>query len=404
METSGKAAALAAEGIISAKARNITPSATMAISAKVKEMRKAGEDIISFDIGEPDFDTPEPVKKAAKHAIDSNFTRYTAEAGISELREAVCEKFRRENGVRCLPEQVVISSGAKQSLYNAFLATLDAGDEVIIPSPYWVSYVEQVKLAGGKPVIVPCNESDFSLDAEAIERAITPKTKMVLINSPNNPTGAVYSEKAQRALLDAVLPYKRALVLSDEVYERINFTGEPHASFAALSNEALSRTITINAASKTYAMTGWRIGYATAPLQVAKAMAAIQGHTTSAPNSIAQKAALSALNEGNEASNAMAAEYRTRRDLVVKRLSEMEGVRLFRPQGTFYAFPNISGLYGSKFSSSTGFAQYALEKAKVSVVPGIAFGNDSCVRMSFATTREKIEEGMRRLSRLLYGK
>ncbi len=384
---------------VSKKAGEIAPSLTMALSSRVKELRAQGADIISLDIGEPDFDTPQNIKDAAKKAIDGGFTKYTPEAGTVELRQAIAQKFRRENGISYEPGQIVVSNGAKHSLYNAFLATLNPGDEVIVPSPYWVSYVEQIKLAGGVPVIAECLP-DWQLDLGAIEESMTDRTKMVMVNSPNNPTGAVYPEKDLRKLSDIVLPHE-SLMLADEIYERIVFPPNKHSSIASFSEETKERTITISGASKTFAMTGWRIGYAAGPAPIMKAISGIQGQTTSGPNSIAQKAVVEALNSSEESVRKMAKAYEERRDLVIGLLDEVPGFETIKPRGAFYVFPKVDSHYGDSAKDSGSFAQFLLDKAKVSVIPGSAFGHDECIRISTANSKENIAEGIARVKAAL---
>ena len=384
---------------VSKKAREIAPSLTMALSTRVKELRAQGADIISLDIGEPDFDTPDNIKDAAKKAIDGGFTKYTPEAGTVELRQAIAQKFRRENGITYEPGQIVVSNGAKHSLYNAFLATLNPGDEVIVPSPYWVSYVEQIKLAGGVPVIAECLP-DWQLDLGAIEELITDRTKIVMINSPNNPSGAVYPEKDLRKLSDIVLPHD-CLILADEIYERITFPPNRHASIASFSEEIKERTITISGASKTFAMTGWRIGYAAGPMQIMKAISGIQGQTTSGPNSIAQKAVVEALNCSEESIQKMAKAYEERRDLVMGLLSDLPGFETVSPGGAFYVFPKVDSQYRGNIKDSGSFAQFLLDKAKVSVIPGSAFGHDECIRISTANSAKNITDGIARIKAAL---
>ncbi len=367
--------------MLSARARNIQPSATLSINAKVKEMQKNGIDIVDLGIGEPDFNTPEHIKAAAKKAIDENFTRYTPAAGTEELKKAIRDKLHRE-GVDC--EAVVVSPGAKYSLYLAMQALLDPGDEIIIPAPYWVSYAEQAALAGALPVIAETNS--FQLDIAAMEEKLSEKTKVILINSPCNPTGAVFSLSALQELAELAVR-KNLFIVSDEIYEKFVY-GEKHFSMATLAPD---RTITISGVSKTYAMTGWRIGYAAGPARLIKAMADIQSQSTSNPCSIAQKAAVAAINGPQDSVEKMVKEFDRRRQYVMKRLEELD-MPFIEPKGAFYIFPETAA-----WGSSTEVAEAMLEKARVAVVPGAAFGSEDHVRISYATPMQTLEKAMERI-------
>ena len=391
--------------MISEKAKRITPSPTLAIDSKYKEMRANGEDAVGFGCGEPDFDTPQYIKEAAIAAMLAGKTKYTPAAGTIELRKAVADKFLRENGISYKPTQIVVSNGAKHSLMNAFLAILDAGDEVLIPSPYWVSYPEMVKLADGIPVSVKTSESnDFKATAKDFEKYLTPKTKAIVLNSPSNPTGMVYTEKEIREIADFAVK-NNLYVISDEVYEHLIYEGE-HISIASLNDEIKSRTITINGVSKTYAMTGWRIGFAAANDEIAKAMSGIQSHGASNPNSIAQAAAVAALSGGLSDVAKMREEFRKRRDFFVDAINETEGVFCLKPHGAFYIMMNIDGILGKAYGgeaikNADDFARLLLEAEKVAVVPGTGFDAPNYVRWSYAVSMENIEKGMERLRKFL---
>ena len=391
--------------MISKKAGKIKPSPTLAMDSKYKEMRANGEDAVGFGCGEPDFDTPQYIKEAAIVAMLAGKTKYTPAAGTVELRKAVADKFLRENGISYKPTQIVVSNGAKHSLMNAFLAILDAGDEVLIPSPYWVSYPEMVKLADGIPVSVKTSASnDFKATAKDFEKYLTPKTKAIVLNSPSNPTGMVYTEKEIREIADFAVK-NNLYVISDEVYEHLIYEGE-HISIASLNDEIKSRTITINGVSKTYAMTGWRIGFAAANDEIAKAMSGIQSHGASNPNSIAQAAAVAALSGGLSDVAKMREEFRKRRDFFVDAINETEGVFCLKPHGAFYIMMNIDGILGKAYGgevikNADDFARLLLEAEKVAVVPGTGFDAPNYVRWSYAVSMENIEKGMERLRKFL---
>jgi aspartate aminotransferase len=381
----------------------LAPSATLAVQAKAKELRSRGVDVISFGAGEPDFDTPERVKEAAVQAMRRGQTKYTEVGGIPELRAAVCAKFRRDNGLDYEPADVLISCGAKHTLYNLFVALLDPGDEVIVPSPYWVSYPEQVRLLDGVPVAVATREaSGFDLDADAIAAAVTPRTKIVVLNSPNNPTGAVFSRPALEAVARVAVERNLWLV-SDECYEALTFEGR-HVSVASFGADVKARTIVVNTCSKAYAMTGWRIGFAAGPRAIIRAMTDVQSQVTSNPSSIAQWAAVEALNGPQDEVAKMAGEFDRRRRLIVDGLNALPGVRCVMPKGAFYAFANVAGLFGrrvpdssKKLGGSTDVAEFLLDRARVAVVPGLDFGSDAHVRLSYATSASLIREGLARM-------
>ncbi|MBS3057752.1 MAG: pyridoxal phosphate-dependent aminotransferase [Candidatus Diapherotrites archaeon] len=383
--------------MISEKAKSIKPSATLAVNAKVQELKKQGIDVIAFGIGEPDFDTPSNIKEAAKKAIDSGFTKYTPDAGIPELREAICAKFARDNNLHYAKENVVACNGAKQVLYNSMLALLNAHDEIIIASPYWLSYQEMAGLCGANAKIIATDEK-FKLRADAVEEAITKSTKAIILNSPCNPSGAIIDESELKKIADIAVEHN-LYVISDEVYEKFIYDGKEHKSIASFNDEIRKVTITINAISKTYAMTGWRIGYCACEIEIAKALANIQGQTTSAPNSIAQKAAVAALIENQDSVAHMVDEFDKRRKTIVKMLNEIQGINCNMPEGAFYAFPDASGTFNEKIRSANDFALFLLEKANVAVVPGEAFGSDKHVRFSYASSMQDIERGMERVAR-----
>jgi aspartate aminotransferase len=382
---------------------SLAPSATLAVQAKAKELKSRGIDVISFGAGEPDFDTPERVKEAAIQAMRRGQTKYTEVGGIPELRAAVCGKFKRDNGLDYEPAEVLISCGAKHSLYNVFVALLDPGDEVIVPSPYWVSYPEQVRLLDGVPVTVATREATgFDLDPERIAAAVTAKTKIIVLNSPNNPTGAVFSPAALEAV--ARLAVERQLwLVSDECYEALTFEGR-HVSVASFGPEVKARTIVVNTCSKAYAMTGWRIGLAAGPRALIKAMTDVQSQVTSNPSSIAQWAAVEALSGPQDEVAKMAGEFDRRRRLIIEGLNALPGVRCVMPKGAFYAFADVSGLFGRRraggapLAGSGDVASFLLDEARVAVVPGADFGSDAHIRLSYATSAELISEGLRRMA------
>jgi aspartate aminotransferase len=377
---------------LSSRATSLTPSLTLSIDSKAKAMKSEGIDVCSFGAGEPDFDTPEHIKTAAIAALESGFTKYTPSSGIPDLRQAVADKFLIDNGVDYKPSQIIISDGAKHSCYNAIVATCQPGDEVIIPTPYWLSYPEMVRLAGADPVFVYTKEEDgWKLTAEEFENAMTPRTKMIILNSPGNPTGAVYTKEELQALAN-VAAEEEILILSDEIYEKLVYDDTRHISIASLGQEYYDLAITVNGFSKSYAMTGWRIGYLGAPEPIAKAIDSIQSHSTSNACSFAQKGALAALRGDQQSVADMRDEFNLRREYMLERLSKMPHLSVVRPNGAFYVLVNISKLG----LTSQNFADRLLSKANVAVVPGIAFGDDRTLRFSYATSLDVIKKGMDR--------
>ncbi|MBP8985228.1 MAG: pyridoxal phosphate-dependent aminotransferase [Syntrophobacterales bacterium] len=393
---------------LSERVKRIKPSPTLAITAKAQSMRAAGRNIINFGAGEPDFDTPDDIKKAAILAIEAGFTKYTPVGGIEELKDAVVAKLKRDNGLEYGRSNVFVSCGAKHTLFNLAQVLFEAGDEVIIPAPYWVSYPDIVVLSGATPVVVSTTEEDgFKLKADDLARAVTSKTKAVIINSPSNPTGMAYSEADLKALAEVVLE-KDLTVISDDIYEKIAYEGFRFINIAMTGKEIKDRTIVVNGVSKTYSMTGWRIGYAAGPQDVISAATDYQSQNTSNPTSISQKAAVAALNGDQTPVAKMVKEFQKRRDYTVDALNGIKGVRCMKPQGAFYAFPNTAGLYGKSFKGrrvdgSVGLAAYLLDEAEVAVVPGDPFGNDDHIRLSFATSMKNIEEGLKRIRQALEG-
>lgn len=387
---------------ISDRVQSLNVAATLAMSQKSAELRAKGIDVINMSIGEPDFNTPEFIKEAAKKAIDDNFSHYPPVAGYMSLRKAVADKLLRENGVEYAPEQIVVGNGAKQALCNVVLTTVNPGDEVVIPMPAWVSYVEMVKLAGGKPVTVATGlDHDFKITAEELEKAITPRTRLLMLCSPSNPSGAVYTAAELRSLAEVLSRHPEVMVLSDEIYEHISYVGKP-ASIVDCEGMK-GRTIIVNGVSKSYAMTGWRIGYLAAPLPIAKAVNKLQGQYTSACSSIAQKAAEAAYNGPQECVAEMREAFRRRRDLIMELAAGIDGWRYKEPSGAFYFFPDVSALLGKtapdgrKIETSGDYAMYLLEVAHVACVDGAAFGAPGYIRLSYATSDENIREGLRRI-------
>jgi aspartate aminotransferase len=377
---------------ISTRASQLTPSLTLSIDSKAKAMKSEGIDICGFGAGEPDFDTPEHIKQAAIAALEQGFTKYTPSSGLPELRQAISEKFAADNGLEYRPSQVIVSNGAKHSCYNAILATCEAGDEVIIPSPYWVSYPDMVRLAGAEPVIVQTNErNNWKMTAQEFENAMTPRTKMVIMNSPNNPSGAVYTREELSAIVD-VAAEEDIYILSDEIYEKLVYDGVKHVSIASLSKQAYDLTITVNGFSKSYAMTGWRLGYMGAPEAIAKAVDSIQSHTTANPCSFAQKGGIAALKGDQQPLSDMHDEFDMRRNYMFDRVSKIANITAVKPQGAFYILVNISQLG----LNSQNFADRLLSKANVAVIPGAAFGDDRTIRLSYATSIDIIKKGLDR--------
>jgi aspartate aminotransferase len=377
---------------ISARAAQLTPSLTLSIDSKAKAMKAEGIDVCGFGAGEPDFDTPEHIKAAAIAALEAGFTKYTPSAGLPELRQAIADKLEADNQIKYRPSQIVVSSGAKHSCYNAILATCQAGDEVLIPSPYWVSYPDMVKLAGADPVIVPTTERNgWKMRASDFENAMTPRTKMLILNTPGNPTGSVYTREELEAIVE-VAAEEDIYILSDEIYEKLVYDETKHVSVASLSQEAYDLTITVNGFSKAYAMTGWRLGYLAAPEAVAKAVDSIQSHSTSNPTSFAQKGAVAALKGDQQALADMRDEFSMRRNYMYDRITKIPNITAVKPEGAFYILVNISQLG----LSSQNFADRLLSKANVAVIPGAAFGDDRTVRLSYATSIDIIKKGLDR--------
>ncbi len=389
---------------ISPRMKHIKPSPTLAVSAKAKAMKAQGLDVIGFGAGEPDFDTPEHIKKEAVRAIEQGFTKYTPAGGTDELKAAICDKFNKENVLTFKPEEVLVSCGAKHSLYNVCQALLYEGDEVIVPAPYWVSYPAMVQLAGAAPVIVNAREeNDYKITPEELAAAVTPRTKAFILNSPSNPTGAAYSSDELRALA-AVLLDKGVVVISDEIYERITYDGFQAESILTVEPRLKDQAVIVNGVSKTYSMTGWRIGYAAGPLPLIKAMSSIQSQSTSNPTSIAQKASLAALTGPQDCVGEMVSAFDERRTYMVKRLNEIQGFRCFMPKGAFYTFPDVSEIYGRKagdtvIGDSSALASYLLETAQVAVVAGSGFGTDENIRLSYAISFDMIEKGLDRIQK-----
>ena len=384
--------------------QNVNPSMTLAIDAKAKHMKAQGEDVIGFGTGEPDFNTPERIKQAGMRAIENNETRYTPVGGSDLLKEAIISKLKRDNGLVYEKNQILASCGAKHSFYNLAQVLWQAGDEVIIPAPYWVSFPEIVTLTGARPIIIYAGaEQDFKITPDQIDKAVTPKTRAILINSPSNPTGSAYDKKELEKLADCALRHK-LLIISDEIYEQIVFDGFRHTSIASISKEVQKQCVVINGISKSYAMTGWRIGYiAAGDAEITKQAGKLQGQSTSNPCSVSQAASIEALAGPLDEVYAMVSEFEKRRDIIVKHLTQIPGVSCNTPKGSFYSFPDFSKIYGKKdttgkvLEGSLDFTDYLLTTEKVAIVPGIAFGADSYARLSFATSLEKIEAGVQRI-------
>ncbi|MBZ4646815.1 MAG: aminotransferase class [Clostridia bacterium] len=391
---------------LSKKALSISPSSTLAIDAKFKSMKAKGIDVVGFGAGEPDFDTPAHIKEAAIKAINEGFTKYTPASGMPQLREAVCRKFKRDNGLDYSPEQIVVSNGAKHSLVNAFMAICDPGDEVIIPAPFWVSYPEMVKMADGVPVFLNTSEeNNFKFTVEDLKKAITAKTRALVLNSPSNPTGMVYSREELKEIAEVAVQ-NNIYIISDEIYEKLIYDGMEHTSIATFGNEIKDLTIIINGVSKTYAMTGWRIGYTASNAKIAKVMGNIQSHATSNPNSIAQVAAIAALDGPQDDIEVMRKAFIERRDYMVDRINSIEGLSCSKPQGAFYVMMNIKSILGKEFygrviTNSDEFADVLLEKANVALVPGSGFGAEEYVRWSYATSMQNIVEGLNRIEKFI---
>ena len=390
---------------LSNRLQRLAPSATLAMSQKSSEMKAQGIDVINMSVGEPDFNTPDHIKQEAKMAIDENYSKYSPVPGYPFLRQAIARKLERENHLHYTPEEILVSNGAKQSVCNTVMALVDDGEEVIIPAPYWVSYPQMVKLAGGNPVFVEAGfEQNFKMTAEQLEAAITPKTRMLILCSPSNPTGSVYSHEELKALADVILAHEDLFVLADEIYEHIIYTGK-HESIAQFPGMK-ERTIIVNGVSKAYAMTGWRIGYIAAPEWIVKGCNKLQGQYTSGPCSVSQKAAEFAYISDQQCVEDMRQAFERRRDLIVKLAKDIPGLEVNVPEGAFYLFPKCSSFYGksdgeTKINNSTDFAMYLLEKGHVATVGGDAFGDPECFRMSYATSDENIIEAMKRIKEIV---
>lgn len=391
---------------LSKKAGNINPSITLAITAKANELKSQGVDVVSFGAGEPDFNTPENIIEAAIKAMHDGKTKYTPAGGLVELKKTICNKFKNDNNLEYKPSQITISTGAKQCLANAFMAVLNPGDEVLVPVPYWVSYPELVKLADGVPVFVEtAKENNYKYTISDLERATTDKTKAILINSPNNPTGTIYHEEELFEIANFAKEHN-LIIISDEIYEKLIYDDEKHISIASLSEDAYDRTIVINGVSKTYAMTGWRLGYAAASEKITKLMTSIQSHMTSNVNTIAQYAAIEALNGPVEDLNGMVKEFENRRNFMIAKLEKLNEITIIRPSGAFYIMVNISAYLntafkGQEINNSVDFAKVLLEEEKVAVIPGAGFGLDDYIRLSYATSVNIIENGIDRISTFL---
>ncbi len=368
-------------------------SQTMAITSKAKAMKKEGLDVASFGAGEPDFDTPDFIKQAAKDALDKGLTKYAPVAGTPDLREAICDKLKKDNGLEYKPENIVVSCGAKHSLYNSVMVLCQEGDEVIIPAPYWVTYPEQAKLASAKPVIVDTTEeTEFKMTPEMLEKAVTSRTKVLMLNSPSNPTGSVYTKEELQAIAEVALKHQ-LYILSDEIYEKLIYGGMKHYSIASYKPAVKELTVTVNGFSKSFSMTGWRLGYLAAEKEIASAVSRLQGHSTSGPVTFAMYAAVAALKADESAVNAMRIEFEKRRDYMVERLNSIKGITCGKPDGAFYCFPNISGLGLDSMTVSSRL----LDEKMVAVIPGKAFGADDNIRMSYACSMANIEKGLDRI-------
>lgn len=392
--------------ILSNRAKSLRPSPTLAINAKAKSMQAQGIHVISFGAGEPDFDTPQNIKQAAKKALDDGFTKYTPVGGIDDLKDAIIKKFQRDSSLSYKRSEIIVSCGGKHSFYNLAQAIFDQGEEVIIPAPYWVSYPPMVALANAAPVIVETTEkNEFKITPEELKKAITPKTKALIINSPSNPTGSAYTKKELEKIAEIAIS-KNFFVISDEIYEKIVYDGFEFVSIASLSEEIKKKTIIVHGVAKTYAMTGWRIGYTAGSEEIISAMNNIQSQSTSNPTSISQKASVEALIGPQNEVEKMVSAFAQRRNYIVDRLNKIPGVSCYKPVGAFYAFPNFSSYYGKsyqgkKIENSTHLADYFLDVAKVAVVPGVEFGADPFERLSYATSMEDIKEGLNRIEEAL---
>ncbi len=393
------------EHLLSDRINNLSTSQTLAMAALARELKLQGKDIISLSLGEPDFNTPDFIKEAAKKAIDENYSQYTPVDGYMELKEAICRKFKRDNNLEYKPANIVVSTGAKQSLYNIAQVLLNYGDEVILPAPFWVSYSEIIKMSGGVPVEVPTTiENDFKMTAEQLEKAITPKTKMIWYSSPCNPSGSVYSREEFTALSKVLEKHPKIFIVADEIYEHINFSGT-FCSIASIPG-MFDRTITVNGVAKAFAMTGWRIGYIGAAEFIAKACTKLQGQVTSGANSIAQRATITAVDADPSVLQHMVDAFKSRRDLVVGLLKEIPGIKINNPEGAFYVFPDVSSFFGktlrgTKINNADDFSMYLLAEANVATVTGDAFGDPNCIRFSYATSEDLLKEALRRIKEVL---
>lgn len=391
--------------IISDRVNRLSESATIAMARKARELKSQGIDIISLSLGEPDFNTPVFIKDAGKEGIDKNFSKYMPVNGYQDLRKAISNKFRRDNGIDYSPEQIVVSTGAKQSIANVVLSLINPGDEVIVPAPYWVSYAEIIKMAEGVPVFIDTSiKNDFKISPLELQDAITNKTKMMIYSSPCNPSGSVYSKEELRSLADVLVNYPSITVLSDEIYEHINFTGS-YFSLAAFP-DMYNQVVTINGVSKSFAMTGWRLGYIGAPLHIAQACTKIQGQFTSGTSSISQRAAIAAVSADPSVIHSMRDAFLSRRDFILEELNKIKGININQPQGAFYVFPDVSAFFNKSYenftvNNSDQLAMYILETAKVAVVTGNAFGSPNCIRISYASSMEKLKDAMDRIATAL---
>lgn len=391
--------------LLSTRINSLPVSATLAMAAKARELKNQGTDVIGLSLGEPDFNTPEFIKNAAIQAVEDNWNAYSPVDGYADLKKAICEKFKRDNGLNYNPSQIVVSTGAKQSIANVCMVLLDPGDEVLLPAPYWVSYSAIATLAEAKSTIIPSSiDTDFKITPEQLEAAITPKTKLVMFNSPNNPSGTIYTEQEYRALGKVLEKYPDIFILSDEIYEHINY-GTPHFSIAAIP-ELYDRTITVNGVAKAFAMTGWRIGYIGAPEWLAKACNKMQGQITSGANCIAQRATIAAVEAPVSDIKYMIDEFAKRREIIIELLSTIPGIKVNQPQGAFYVFPDVSAYFGKtlggkQIENASDFALYLLEEAHVATVTGDAFGNGNCIRISYAASEENIRKAIARIAKAL---
>ena len=391
--------------ILSERINSLPVSATLAMASKARELKSKGVDVIGLSLGEPDFNTPEFIKQAAINAVEENWNSYSPVDGYADLKEAICKKFERDNNIQYKPSQIVVSTGAKQSIANVCMVLLNPGDEVLLPAPYWVSYSAIATLAEAKSVIIPSTiENNFKISPEQLEGSINSKTKLVMFNSPNNPSGTIYTKKELEAMGEILKKYPDVYILSDEIYEHINY-GTPHFSIAGIP-DLYNRTITVNGVAKAFAMTGWRIGYIGAPEWIAKACNKMQGQITSGANCIAQRATITALNEPITKIQYMIDEFAKRREIIIELLKDIPGIKLNKPSGAFYVFPDVSSYFGKvlngkKIKNATDFALYLLEKAHVATVTGEAFGNGNCIRISYAASEEKIRLAIERISSAL---